>query len=395
MNFRFTLFLFIFCLFLINANHLNAQDEVEVVISEERLQELAFKLYELKKSRASTNEQKASEEELKNYLLKKEFNERNLSSKEISEKTTQIKKSRITEEQKISAENMYRAERFEIIQYLDSLNLKQAAQSDELMRELASLRKEIETLRNQTPEITILDERNDDVIVQVNQRNVRSLESALLRGSKTDTLRHNQVMARLDSLQLAMQRKDSINAPELTSKKLEDELVRVKNQVYLLQAKIDELIAVNKDSLTTEDLLSEYARDTITETISIKEQIENERDRIYMQLNEEYGDFKEMVYFANNSTQVQESYFELVNDLVELLNKEEQIDVMISGFASKTGAKEYNQMISMQRAHELKKQLMNKGISPNRILTDYKGIDYDATTLAEARRVEVELVIRR
>jgi len=395
MNFRFTLFLFIFCLFLINANHLNAQDEGEVVISEERLQELAFKLYELKKSRASTNEQKASEEELKNYLLKKEFNERNLSSKEILEKTTQIKKSRITEEQKISAENMYRAERFEIIQYLDSLNLKQAAQSDELMRELASLRKEIETLRNQTPEITILDERNDDVIVQVNQRNVRSLESALLRGSKTDTLRHNQVMARLDSLQLAMQRKDSINAPELTSKKLEDELVRVKNQVYLLQAKIDELIAVNKDSLTTENLLSEYARDTITETISIKEQIENERDRIYMQLNEEYGDFKEMVYFANNSTQVQESYFELVNDLVELLNKEEQIDVMISGFASKTGAKEYNQMISMQRAHELKKQLMNKGISPNRILTDYKGIDYDATTLAEARRVEVELVIRR
>ncbi|GGE07930.1 hypothetical protein GCM10010831_06850 [Psychroflexus salis] len=43
----------------------------------------------------------------------------------------------------------------------------------------------------------------------------------------------------------------------------------------------------------------------------------------------------------------------------------------------------------------MKKDLMRKGISSQRILTDYKGIDYNAENLAEARRLDIEFVVRR
>lgn len=49
----------------------------------------------------------------------------------------------------------------------------------------------------------------------------------------------------------------------------------------------------------------------------------------------------------------------------------------------------------MQRALALKKKLMQEGVSPKRILTDYRGIDYDASNLAEARRLDIEFVVRK
>ena len=77
------------------------------------------------------------------------------------------------------------------------------------------------------------------------------------------------------------------------------------------------------------------------------------------------------------------------------LNEEPKIDVSITGFASKTGNEAYNLQLYMQRALTLKKDLMRKGISSQRILTDYKGIDYNAENLAEARRLDIEFVVRR
>jgi len=48
----------------------------------------------------------------------------------------------------------------------------------------------------------------------------------------------------------------------------------------------------------------------------------------------------------------------------------------------------------MQRTESVKKALINKGVHPTRILTQYHGIDYQATSNVEARRVDVELLIR-
>jgi outer membrane protein OmpA-like peptidoglycan-associated protein len=47
----------------------------------------------------------------------------------------------------------------------------------------------------------------------------------------------------------------------------------------------------------------------------------------------------------------------------------------------------------MQRTESVKKALMLRGIHPNRILTQYHGIDYTAATEADARRVEISFLI--
>ncbi len=48
----------------------------------------------------------------------------------------------------------------------------------------------------------------------------------------------------------------------------------------------------------------------------------------------------------------------------------------------------------MQRTESVKKALINKGVHPTRILTQYHGIDYLSTSESLARRVDIELLIR-
>lgn len=389
--FIFTLYCFLVC----SNNQLFAQDEAEIVISEERLQELAIKLYEIKKSRLG--KQQTKDDAFQIQALRFNVNDENYSteSKELSE----TKKILSTQDSLLShnlKEVVYISEINQLTHFIDSSINFQNNQNQKLLEELAALRLEIKELKNQPPEVSIVDERNDDVVVRVNQRNLSSSPNTVMQKKQLDTLHQNEVIKRLESLQLAVQQRDSVLQTPSSNQQLEDEIVRVKNQVYLLQAKIDQLIATTtNDSLpkARQELAKE--QDTLTKVLTVQEQIENERDLIYNQLAEKYSNYKELVYFENNSTQIANSYDKIVNEIAVLLAEEKQIDVLISGFASKTGAEDYNQMISMKRAHELKKQLMNKGVSPNRILTDYKGIDYDAQEMAEARRVEVELIIRR
>lgn len=388
--FIFTLYCFLVC----SNNQLFAQDEAEIVISEERLQELAIKLYELKKSRLATQQTKIEQDQKQATKLNVGDANHSTESKDLSEtdKTlnTQNRSLSQTLNQKIQISEIN-----QFTQFLDSSIKVQNNQNQKLLEELAALRSEIKDLKNQPPEVSIVDERNDDVVVRVNQRNISSSPRTVMQKKQVDTLHQNEVIKRLESLQLAIQQRDSVVETYAPNQQLEEEIVRVKNQVYLLQAKIDQLITTSNDSLPKVNQELAKEQDTLTKVLTVQEQIENERDLIYNQLAEKYSNYKELVYFENNSTQIANSYDKIVNEIAVLLAEEKQIDVLISGFASKTGAEDYNQMISMKRAHELKRQLMNKGVSPNRILTDYKGIDYDAQEMAEARRVEVELIIRR
>lgn len=389
--FIFTLYCFLVC----SNNQLFAQDEAEIVISEERLQELAIKLYELKKSRLATQQTKIEQDQKQATKLNVGDANHSIESKDLSETDKTLNTQNRSLSQTLNQEVQI-SEINQFTQFIDSSINFQNNQNQKLLEELAALRSEIKDLKNQPPEVSIVDERNDDVVVRVNQRNLSSSPNTVMQKKQVDTLHQNEVIKRLESLQLAVQQRDSVLQTPSSNQQLEDEIVRIKNQVYLLQAKIDQLIATTtNDSLpkASQELAKE--QDTLTKVLTVQEQIENERDFIYNQLAEKYSNYKELVYFENNSTQIANSYDKIVNEIAVLLAEEKQIDVLISGFASKRGAEDYNQMISMKRAHELKRQLMNKGVSPNRILTDYKGIDYDAQEMAEARRVEVELIIRR
>ncbi len=115
----------------------------------------------------------------------------------------------------------------------------------------------------------------------------------------------------------------------------------------------------------------------------------------YTLLSKKYNSYKRELYFENNSKSIDTAQAEKLNELVTILKENENIDVLIKGFASKKGSAIYNQNLSMQRAETIKISLIEKGVPPIRVLTVYHGIDYEAATDEKARRVDISLIIRK
>ena len=87
-----------------------------------------------------------------------------------------------------------------------------------------------------------------------------------------------------------------------------------------------------------------------------------------------------------------------LDDLVAKL-KGTALEVIIAiGHTDSIGSKEYNQKLSVRRAEAVKAHLVSKGIEPNRIYTEGKGLtqpiadNRTAAGRAKNRRVEIEVV---
>jgi OOP family OmpA-OmpF porin len=72
--------------------------------------------------------------------------------------------------------------------------------------------------------------------------------------------------------------------------------------------------------------------------------------------------------------------------------------IIAIGHTDNIGSKEYNQKLSVRRAEAVKAYLVSKGIEPNRIYTEGKGLtqpiadNRTAAGRAKNRRVEIEVV---
>lgn len=106
-----------------------------------------------------------------------------------------------------------------------------------------------------------------------------------------------------------------------------------------------------------------------------------------------YKEFTRDIYFSNNSKVLNDQSTKVVDELNEILTKNNNIDLVVKGFASNKGAALYNENLSMMRTESVKKALILKGINPLRILTEYHGIDYNAKA-DKARRVEISIIVR-
>ncbi|MBI1646738.1 OmpA family protein [Capnocytophaga sp. 051621] len=121
-------------------------------------------------------------------------------------------------------------------------------------------------------------------------------------------------------------------------------------------------------------------------------QISAERRSELEQLLAAYGHKKAVLYFANNKS-VPLSYDPItIDEMVTMLKTHPELSILLEGYASEVGSVAYNNVLSMQRAVNLAQILKAKGISSERILTAFKGIDPQVTP-AEARRVELRVVI--
>jgi ompA family protein len=121
-------------------------------------------------------------------------------------------------------------------------------------------------------------------------------------------------------------------------------------------------------------------------------QISAERRSELEQLLAAYGHKKAVLYFANNKSEPLTYDPTTIDEMVTMLKTHPELSILLEGYASEVGSVAYNNVLSMQRAVNVAQILKTKGISSERILTAFKGIDPQVTP-AEARRVELRVVI--
>ena len=121
-------------------------------------------------------------------------------------------------------------------------------------------------------------------------------------------------------------------------------------------------------------------------------QISAERRSELEQLLAAYGHKKAVLYFANNKSEPLTYDSTTIDEMVTMLKTHPELSILLEGYASEVGSVAYNNVLSMQRAVNVAQILKDKGISSERILTAFKGIDPQVTP-AEARRVELRVVI--
>ena len=122
-------------------------------------------------------------------------------------------------------------------------------------------------------------------------------------------------------------------------------------------------------------------------------QISAEKRSELEQLLAAYGHKTALLYFANNKTIPLAYDPTIIDEMVTMLQAHPELSILLEGYASAVGSAAYNNVLSMERAVAVAQILNAKGISNERILTAFKGIDPQATP-AQARRVELRVVIR-
>ena len=122
-------------------------------------------------------------------------------------------------------------------------------------------------------------------------------------------------------------------------------------------------------------------------------QISAEKRSELEQLLAAYGHKKAILYNANNKTEHLAYDPTIIDEMVTMLQAHPELSILLEGYASAVGSAAYNNVLSMERAVAVAQILNAKGISNERILTAFKGIDPQATP-AQARRVELRVVIR-
>lgn len=79
-------------------------------------------------------------------------------------------------------------------------------------------------------------------------------------------------------------------------------------------------------------------------------------------------------FFPNDAT-VQESYIPQLDNLANYMKENKGLEVMLTGYSDNVGTEAYNTGLSRQRAVEVKKALIQRGIDEHRIEIAYKGED--------------------
>lgn len=82
--------------------------------------------------------------------------------------------------------------------------------------------------------------------------------------------------------------------------------------------------------------------------------------------------FKPIKFFPNDAT-VQESWYSLLDEVAKTLEENDRLEVLLTGYTDNQGTEAYTKGLARQRATEVKKLLMARGVDEYRIEIEAKG----------------------
>jgi outer membrane protein OmpA-like peptidoglycan-associated protein len=97
-----------------------------------------------------------------------------------------------------------------------------------------------------------------------------------------------------------------------------------------------------------------------------------------------------IVRFERNAVTIDPEYRALLNEIVEQLSRTTEERVLITGYTDRSGDPAVNLRLSEQRAKAVRSYLLQRGITPERLLVNYYGDSKSTGRNPEERRVEVE-----
>jgi outer membrane protein OmpA-like peptidoglycan-associated protein len=103
------------------------------------------------------------------------------------------------------------------------------------------------------------------------------------------------------------------------------------------------------------------------------------------------------VTFQFNQASVNADFYPVLDSVARILQKYNRSNIVITGYTDNVGGAGYNQELSEARAHSVGAYLMSRGIYPNRVYTQGRGMRDPVASNASAsgralnRRVVIEL----
>lgn len=139
-------------------------------------------------------------------------------------------------------------------------------------------------------------------------------------------------------------------------------------------------------------LEKELAR-LVEETNRLRDRIKNNQQEKVAK--SQYAGIIKEVFFGNNKINLSSEAISTIDYVVSILKSDSQLEIMVKGFASKTGNSVYNNDLSLKRSDNVKKAFIAKGIAPGRVMTTYHGEDFSNRSEAESRRVDIIILDTR
>ena len=172
-----------------------------------------------------------------------------------------------------------------------------------------------------------------------------------------------------------------------------------KDKLDNIQQRTDSILLLSKKQANQNNVQAPKETSVIVQNVKTPEHnggnlvISEERRRTLEDLLAKYGNKKTPIYFANNAYQPLPHDTDAIDQIVTMLRNNPELSILLEGYASNVGSAEYNNQLSMKRSESVARLLQKQGISLQRILTAFRGID-DSVDKEKARRVDISVIIR-